>query len=247
VRTMSDLTKENGCIHFTRGGTQLAVANFACCVWCENDRMRAEIAALKQKCARLERDNNILQLKCSGSLANNLCPDHRDKQTGKPCLACEIERLSKSRETGAALTDVWMASSKTTSAIFASLKEAEAFVASMPASIGGGFHISCWPIFGTTHEADDRKLCDGCGIDKHHCEWSKARGSLKCCPDCSHAAPPPTPIEAKPEVPKGHFWRGEFDRFRCRNCGRPHSEHLHTDEASTCPRNTSVDNEGRKL
>ncbi len=32
-------------------------------------------------------------LKCNNSLANNLCPDHRDKQAGKPCLACEIERL----------------------------------------------------------------------------------------------------------------------------------------------------------
>lgn len=27
------------------------------------------------------------------SLANNLCSDHRDKQSGKPCLACEIDRL----------------------------------------------------------------------------------------------------------------------------------------------------------
>lgn len=34
-----------------------------------------------------------LKLKCSNSLANNLCPDHRDKQRGKSCLACEIERL----------------------------------------------------------------------------------------------------------------------------------------------------------
>jgi hypothetical protein len=34
-------------------------------------------------------------IKARGSLANNLCPDHRDKQYGKPCLACEIERLEK--------------------------------------------------------------------------------------------------------------------------------------------------------
>lgn len=36
-----------------------------------------------------------LQLKAGCSLANNLCPDHRDKQTGRPCLACEIERLQR--------------------------------------------------------------------------------------------------------------------------------------------------------
>jgi hypothetical protein len=34
-------------------------------------------------------------VKCKGTLANNLCPDHRDKQTGKPCLACEIERKDR--------------------------------------------------------------------------------------------------------------------------------------------------------
>ena len=32
-------------------------------------------------------------VKDRGTLANNLCPDHRDKQFGKPCLACTIERL----------------------------------------------------------------------------------------------------------------------------------------------------------
>jgi hypothetical protein len=35
----------------------------------------------------------ILRVKCSGTLANNLCPDHRDKQVGNPCLACTIEKL----------------------------------------------------------------------------------------------------------------------------------------------------------
>ena len=34
-----------------------------------------------------------LRLKLKNSLANNLCHDHRDKQSGKPCLACEIDRL----------------------------------------------------------------------------------------------------------------------------------------------------------
>lgn len=36
-----------------------------------------------------------LELKNRSSLANNLCPDHRDKQADKHCLACEIERLEK--------------------------------------------------------------------------------------------------------------------------------------------------------
>ena len=40
----------------------------------------------------------ILRIKASGTLANNLCPDHRDKQVGKPCLACEIEKMAKRLE-----------------------------------------------------------------------------------------------------------------------------------------------------
>lgn len=43
---------------------------------------------------RLTKQLRIAELKASGTLANNLCPDHRDKQVGKPCLACEIERLT---------------------------------------------------------------------------------------------------------------------------------------------------------
>lgn len=35
----------------------------------------------------------ILVVRARGTLANNLCPDHRDKQAGKPCLACRIEQL----------------------------------------------------------------------------------------------------------------------------------------------------------
>ena len=42
---------------------------------------------------RLRAENKKLTIKTSNSLANNLCPDHRDKQAGKPCLACEIDRL----------------------------------------------------------------------------------------------------------------------------------------------------------
>lgn len=43
----------------------------------------------------LEAENAQLKLRNRGTLANNLCPDHRDKQQGKPCLACEVERLRK--------------------------------------------------------------------------------------------------------------------------------------------------------
>lgn len=51
----------------------------------------AEYAA--QVAAEKDRRIKILELKANNSLANNLCPDHRDKQNGKPCLACVIERL----------------------------------------------------------------------------------------------------------------------------------------------------------
>jgi hypothetical protein len=34
-----------------------------------------------------------VHLKASGTLANNLCPDCRDKQMGQPCLGCTIQRL----------------------------------------------------------------------------------------------------------------------------------------------------------
>lgn len=43
----------------------------------------------------LEKEILILQKKNQSSLANNLCPDHRDKQGDKNCLACSIETLSK--------------------------------------------------------------------------------------------------------------------------------------------------------
>ncbi len=46
-----------------------------------------------KKIDQLEKENKILKIKLASSLANNLCPDHRDKQTGKPCLACKIEHL----------------------------------------------------------------------------------------------------------------------------------------------------------
>jgi hypothetical protein len=42
--------------------------------------------------AEKDRQIKMLELKTSNSLANNLCPDHRDKQVGKSCLACTIEQ-----------------------------------------------------------------------------------------------------------------------------------------------------------
>lgn len=54
----------------------------------------ATYAAQRVAEATAEKDRRIkmLELKASNSLANNLCPDHRDKQVGKSCLACTIEQ-----------------------------------------------------------------------------------------------------------------------------------------------------------
>lgn len=70
-----------------------------------NDLIKINVAArgkefdraesLKKEVERLTRMVRIAEAKNQNSLANNLCPDHRDKQQGKPCLACEIERLRK--------------------------------------------------------------------------------------------------------------------------------------------------------
>lgn len=54
--------------------------------------------AYDQTKADLLRENTIMSKKLESSLANNLCPDHRDKQAGKPCLACEIDRLRNALE-----------------------------------------------------------------------------------------------------------------------------------------------------
>lgn len=43
--------------------------------------------------AAVRREVERLRKQVQNSLANNLCSDHRDKQKGKPCLACEIDRL----------------------------------------------------------------------------------------------------------------------------------------------------------
>lgn len=57
-----------------------------------------EAEPLLSHIAQLTRENKVLEKKNAGTLANNLCPDHRDKQTGKPCLACTIEQLTREKE-----------------------------------------------------------------------------------------------------------------------------------------------------
>lgn len=42
---------------------------------------------------QLETELRVEQLKNKASLANNLCPDCRDKQAFKSCLGCTIQRL----------------------------------------------------------------------------------------------------------------------------------------------------------
>jgi hypothetical protein len=56
-----------------------------------NNEVRTHHATIQQNAEEVK----ILRIKAAGTLANNLCPDHRDKQVGKPCLACEIEKLEK--------------------------------------------------------------------------------------------------------------------------------------------------------
>jgi hypothetical protein len=48
-----------------------------------------------ERVAQLERQVRFLEKQLQTSLANNLCPDHRDKQYGKPCLACTIETFER--------------------------------------------------------------------------------------------------------------------------------------------------------
>jgi len=62
----------------------------------------------------------ILRSKNRTSLANNLCPDHRDKQAGKPCLACEIETLSRRLERTSEACDVFEKNSANAAELFES-------------------------------------------------------------------------------------------------------------------------------
>jgi len=54
--------------------------------------LRAALAAERSAREKAEKKAEIIS---HSSLGNNLCPDHRDKQAGKPCLACEIEKKEK--------------------------------------------------------------------------------------------------------------------------------------------------------
>lgn len=52
----------------------------------EVERLESKLAATRRVFAR---QNEALER------MRPLCPDHRDKQSGKPCLACEVERLER--------------------------------------------------------------------------------------------------------------------------------------------------------
>jgi len=55
--------------------------------------------AMALEIERLQEEVGVLKKKNATSLANNLCPDHRDKQAGKPCLACTIETRTRQHDT----------------------------------------------------------------------------------------------------------------------------------------------------
>jgi len=63
--------------------------------------------ALRARCEEQEKKIAILELKNKGTLANNLCPDCRDKQVGKPCLACTIQSQEKVIEMAMDALDGW--------------------------------------------------------------------------------------------------------------------------------------------
>ena len=64
----------------------------------ESGELKTRAEKAEARVQELERENAILEIKNRGTLANNLCPDHRDKQTGKPCLACTIETLTRKKD-----------------------------------------------------------------------------------------------------------------------------------------------------
>jgi len=59
---------------------------------CEPQRWISFARQLERELTAVNAELRLEKKKNANSLANNLCPDHRDKQTRKPCLACEIER-----------------------------------------------------------------------------------------------------------------------------------------------------------
>ena len=65
-----------------------------------SDRVRPNVEAapwVVEAIKKLEIELAVASLKSATSLANNLCPDHRDKQVGKRCLACTIEILESKK------------------------------------------------------------------------------------------------------------------------------------------------------
>jgi len=56
-------------------------------------RAESENTALKQRCEELDRQLKVKSKIIEGLRIDFLCPDHRDKQRGKACLACTIARL----------------------------------------------------------------------------------------------------------------------------------------------------------
>ena len=65
--------------------------------WPQRDGMRWRTRAImaELEVERLKKENKILEMKSRGSLANNLCPDCRDKISGMPCLRCTVQRLKQ--------------------------------------------------------------------------------------------------------------------------------------------------------
>jgi hypothetical protein len=59
------------------------------------DALRTYLAKVTVERGEGNRMLKIERIKNANSLANNLCPDHRDKQRGKPCLACSIESAER--------------------------------------------------------------------------------------------------------------------------------------------------------
>jgi len=100
VLPLGDETGDTVCFVVATGPNQqakikeradLICARAAPALAADNIRLRAEIAELRK-------ENAILEIKNAGTLANNLCPDCRDKQVGKPCLGCTIQTLERKRD-----------------------------------------------------------------------------------------------------------------------------------------------------
>jgi len=55
----------------------------------------SEVWPILEALAAALKAQRIAELKAGASLANNLCPDHRDKQNGRRCLACLLEEAER--------------------------------------------------------------------------------------------------------------------------------------------------------